>query len=1671
MNYNITRKIGSGSFGTVYEALDDGGARCAAKTAALGDQVARDLLVDQFELLADVSHKRIVQARDFDLLSPGGPTLLMDLADGVDLKTFVEQEGPAHLVVIAMQVLDALRCLHGLGRLHGDLKPDTILVRLRAGSPEVTLVDAGFTYGKGTGLPTIGGTLPYLAPEIIRNAAGDARSDLYSLGVVLYEVLTGACPFCGPTQEAVLTKHLEYTPPAPSRARPGVAAAWDQFVARLTAKEPMLRYHSATHAALDLGRLFGSPAAFLEYVSLPRELPLGALEGLAARVTDELEQARSRREGAAVVVWGESGSGVSRLLRRVEVSAKARGRAVTSVGLGAGMPAFAQILEAVAGPPAAEGSPLDRPGREASGEASGGQDASHSLASIIDALKSAGAEGRVGVLVVDGAEAMDVEDLGGLARVAKGLAGQVGMVMGFRTSGPTPPAGLADCDWKMIEITHPTPSDLDALVRRHFGVGVLPDGLPEALHGATRGGREFLGMVLGRLWESGAISYRAGDTSLELAWDKTAPMPDSLKSVIRDQIGRLAGPAREALRVICLAGGSLPVRAIRELAPADHAAAVTGLVEAGLAEEADERARLRLRSEAVCEVVLEDLPDGWAGEVSRRLAPIVEKGPATAADLYSLGVIYLRSGMHQEAFQALLAAGNCFQRVSPGDAVLAYSTALACDVGPAHKAEANELAGDVRLARGNLGEALASFEAAAAVRPSAKRKAGWVEGLRGQSERAVAILTECMRQAEARGDPVERSRLLSDLGYIRTMQSRGAEALELLEEAKRFFDQAEMPFEAGIASNRIGIVEVRSGNLDPAVRAWTAAKLCFEKAGARRHSGLCLMALGACHWTRMAFDLAVDHVKRALDVFDQTRSLADKAGCMQNYAFMLVDAGDLAGARTLAREALELHGLLAQRRGIVSTRLLLALVELEAGNADEVFRALAELARDEPGLSAYENSLAKLYRASAEAIVGDKQAALALLDESYRLACEAADADGQRKVMLARAEVLLRFGEPQAALEPATGALAALNQAGSRLLAAVAERVVGEALCLGGRIDEGLARLERARDSLGGLGQSLHLARVLRAMAVALADRGEYGSAEPLFQASKETCRGRGARYDYARDMLAEGRVAGRRGSFIKCRRLLAEAGRVFKTLGIDDLHAQVMAEMERARPDETEIAAVTSLGRISQTLNSSHDLTTVLNLAMDLAMEYLGAERGVLMLEDEVSGRPTTVVERKMDSESVAEVIDISRSIVQSVRATGESVIASDATVDPRFMNSKSVRTQNVMSVMCVPLKRGDRLVGLIYLDNRAVPSDFSPTERAFVEAFANQVALAIENARSVGRLYEDVVDLKALAGRKYSYTSIVGPGKVMQEVFRQVEKAAPSSISVLVTGESGTGKELVAGLLHELSPRRGEPLVKVNCAAIHRDLLETELFGIEKHVATGIAPRSGFFERANHGTVLLDEIGDMPLTTQTRVLRVLAEKEFERVGGSKVLKVDVRVISATNQDLKDLIKRGLFRKDLYFRLNAMRIHLPPLRERMDDLQCLVDHFITKYAAENAKPRMQMCRPALEMLRRYLWPGNVRELEKCIEHALVVADGPEIRPEHLPKEILEGLAEGLGALGRLQAGDPLPDAVRRLERAQIVSALRMAGGVKTAAAKLLGIHESTLRKKIKAYGIDEPAQ
>jgi len=348
-------------------------------------------------------------------------------------------------------------------------------------------------------------------------------------------------------------------------------------------------------------------------------------------------------------------------------------------------------------------------------------------------------------------------------------------------------------------------------------------------------------------------------------------------------------------------------------------------------------------------------------------------------------------------------------------------------------------------------------------------------------------------------------------------------------------------------------------------------------------------------------------------------------------------------------------------------------------------------------------------------------------------------------------------------------------------------------------------------------------------------------------------------------------------------------------------------------------------------------------------------------------------------------------------------------------------------------------------------------------IEELELKVKKALDHQRLVGEVHH----LRAEQQRAYAWENVVGESPKIQDVIRLTKKVASSKATVLITGETGTGKELIAGLIHANSLRRHQTFVKVNCAALQENLLESELFGHEKGAFTGAdRQRIGRFEQAHQGTIFLDEIGDMSASTQAKVLRVLQEEEFERLGGTKTLKVDVRVIAATNKDLEEAIEKGEFREDLFYRLNVVSIRIPPLRERPEDIEPIAMFFLRKYAGE-LKKRIEGFSPeALRLLREYAWPGNVRELNNTLERAMLMAEGERIEAGDLSlPDACEQEPDGCSLIRLPRQGVDF----QKMEKEMILEALRMNDWVQKDAARFLGMSRRVIHYKIQKLGITNP--
>lgn len=350
------------------------------------------------------------------------------------------------------------------------------------------------------------------------------------------------------------------------------------------------------------------------------------------------------------------------------------------------------------------------------------------------------------------------------------------------------------------------------------------------------------------------------------------------------------------------------------------------------------------------------------------------------------------------------------------------------------------------------------------------------------------------------------------------------------------------------------------------------------------------------------------------------------------------------------------------------------------------------------------------------------------------------------------------------------------------------------------------------------------------------------------------------------------------------------------------------------------------------------------------------------------------------------------------------------------------------------------------------------------------DELLMVIQRALEFQRLHYENFSLRKQLKAKYKFDNIISDNEKMQEVFALVEKVADTDSTILIYGESGTGKELIARAIHYNSYRQDKPLVPINCGAIPEELLESELFGHEKGAFTGaLTLRLGRFELANGGTIFLDEIAEMRLSLQVKILRVLQEREFERIGGTRTIKVDVRILAATNKNLEDLVARQLFRDDLYWRLNVIPLTLPPLRERLSDIPLLVAHFITRFNAEKKQHLTGITPEALQMLQSYHWPGNVRELENTMERIAILKGNGIVTPEDLPEKVFRtGTASRAPSIDMPDEGIDFDATVEAFEKQLLMKALAKVGGVKSQAAKLLNMNRTTLVEKVKKLRLDD---
>jgi serine/threonine-protein kinase PknK len=1241
------------------------------------------------------------------------------------------------------------------------------------------------------------------------------------------------------------------------------------------------------------------------------------------------------------------------------------------------------------------------------------------------------------------------------------------------------------------------------LLRSMLGVAPAERFVAQLLE-RTGGNAFFIEALLERMVEVGGLRVREGQW--HVVESKAFRVPESVRVLLRGRLRGLSPAEKEVLRTLAVFGEPVPAELIGVLLPEPSLReAAEALLERRVLEETAGGA-LDLHDPLAADVVLAEIPPderarrhGAIGDVLRRcggrrwfdrVAHHLSLG-----DDADLGLRY-----------ALRAAVRLRRRGAEDRAVEYLERALRFVNGPdAPRVRTRILSriGDMERARGRLRRAERCYrtaleeDLAPRVRARLLRFLGEVLSVLGSSDEALRCCRKALRILGTT-ETLERVRLQALQGAVHQRQGRYRQAvaaarrgLEILAGRPRL--------EGAQLMSLLGNVTAETGDLEKATafheKSLQLCRSLDHPEGVARG----LHNLGVVHAVRGDPWRSARYYREALRILEDRGRLPAVALTLNNLGNLLAERGDLEEAELHHRRALRLRRHVGDAYGVamsVGNQGSLDRLRGRWGRAFLGYRR-AFLSFRELG-SVYGETLFLTNQADLLLAIGDLRRASVLADRAFDQASKNRLRRLEARLHLVMAERDRLAGDAISAGRRAAKSFDLAEAIGYKVCAAEADLLRARLAAVAGRTDRATHLLERARQAAQERRGGDLLARFHRASGIVriLLPRGDRDEARRSLEAAESAARELrrpGDLLDAAAWLavccLETGAASEARVHLAVAEETAGEIARSLprrlRTVYLEDPR-RTRLERIGARLDgrDVEIEAMdsdklTRLLQVNKRINSETDLRRLLDFIMDTAIELTGAERGFLLLTERT--KVVFQVARNLRREEVdAPEREISRRIVSRVVKTGEPILSDNATEDPRFEKFVSVSDLNLTSILSLPFRVKDRTIGAIYLDNRFQRGAFTADDRDVLSALSDQAAIAIDNIRrqqEITRLNRQLAEKlerqtdeldrarQALEERsyKYDYDDIVGRSSAMKRIFLILDKVVESEVPVLIQGESGTGKELIARAIHRNSARKENRFVAVNCGAIPVNLLESEFFGHVRGAFTGaVEDKKGLFLHAHGGTLFLDEIGDMDLEMQKKLLRVLQEGEVRPVGGKRLSRVDVRIISATNKDLKEEMKAGRFREDLYYRINVINIDLPPLRERGEDVAELARHFLLKTAREMGIPAKAIDDDAMRALVAYPWRGNVRELENELKRATALSDDRITRDDLSPQILESGEPEADGG----REPSTLKEKVEQAERAEIRRALENADGNQTRAAKDLGISRVWLRKKMERYGL-----
>ena len=1694
----------------------------------------------EFSTLASLDHPSIIRVFDFGLLQERFPYFTMEFFSGKRISEFFDGHSWAALYDVILQIAAALHHIHHLGVIHLDLKPSNILVDEHG---KAKVMDFGVAVESHQVLDRqIRGTLHYMAPEVLRQDRVDSRADLYALGMTLYETVTGALPGYGKAPIDVIRMHLDDEIRPPSAINPRVPEELERIIMKLLERDPRHRYASAAALLHEIAAAAGRTAPAGELLVGKGELyaaPLIGRKHEVGQLTSLIGEAREGH-GSGVVLAGAEGMGKSRIVRDATLRAQLDGARVFCGRCPINRKSiyapffdiFEQMVTAVnpAADVAAEIRRLLRPVvASASGEESApatGQKYRlynrivQSMQDMYGFLSATDTSGSPLILVIEDLQWADpsTEELFtfliGEARQNKLL------VIGTLTIDPNAEGGNAlataweqrgrEANFPLL----PVESLNEPLVREHLqsllGEQNISDELVRWMLWESAGSPLNIRRVVDYLIAHNYLRWQPTGWVADMVLMRGLRIPGGAASILMEKVDGLAANERAALEAAAVFGEVSDVDLLTRVAspsPEGGYVALHSVIEQGLLDESSDGKTVTFPQIHLRDAIYNAMTERRRAELHLRAANALEPALAAGAQ-HLLGQVayhFARANETAKGVRYSVEAGDLAMRtVAHQEATDFYRSALElmdlAGAEEAKKAEVREKLADAYYRSSDYRSAMQAYQyllksiqarsrddAPNADLARVMKKIGKVLAKRGEQDSALSYFQNALDQFEKLGETLEVAELLNRSAWLHREKDDYEGARVIAGRALQLLDGSAPNIVYGYVKNMLGCIEFNLGNWEKAKGLLAEALQIGDNLGSEQLCKVASTNLGNTLWKLGDWVNALQYYKVNLDLSEQDGDLWNLITAYNNTGIIEFGRGNFqiaaeyfeksvridekigaleneALARENLAEALEMLGRWADAQVQYNRCLSLQGFDESRASRTSVYIPLARLTNKKgdiaKALEYGQKALAAAERARDEDLIAEACYVLAQIEderENYP--------DAERH--LARAMTIFEAHQTTQGLARAHTAAASL---------AFSQQ----------RIDDAVRHAEIGARCAAQLGDRFNLAKNDWMWGKILSFKGERDAAHAKFEAARLMFEELETPYELGRLLFDIGLLKDEPDDATLT---IRSAIRIFERLDATHDLERARGALFRIKPaGKAPDSGVVGLYEVVKIINSTLNLEEVLNRVLDLAIRRLRAERGMIILLDPITSALRTRVVRNI-KEGGGDSKRSPQSIVKEVIQSGQSIMSADARADERFIESESVIAENILSILCVPLIMKERIAGAIYVDHRQARHLFSQKDLSFLDAFADQAAIAIENAR----LYEELEEARTRLSLENEslrrevliekhLDSIIGQSEVVARIQFSIRKAASGHSTVLLRGESGTGKGLVARIIHNISPRRNGPFIKFNCAALPETLAESELFGHEKGSFTGADRRKlGRFELANGGTIFLDEIGKVSLAIQAKLLRVVEDKEFERVGGTQTIKTDVKIIAATNLDIEKAIEQGLFREDLYYRLNIIPLHLPPLRERKDDIPLLAEYFIRKISKDLGMETKRLEPGVLDLFLRYNWPGNIRELEATLHRAIVMSNddtitrndffglfgdlGAEVGGSGAPLPMPASLLSPM--IGKMDVtGDVYDEVIASVDRQLIERALESSGGRIREAARRLGLARNTLKAKILKYKI-----